>query len=49
MTQIIFATFDWTYGTGTTPTSKTGPDAAFEGNGYMFIESSGKDETDFAV
>lgn len=33
--------FDWTLGTGPTPSSGTGPSAAFDGNTYLFIEATG--------
>ncbi|CAG2210664.1 unnamed protein product [Mytilus edulis] len=33
--------FDWTRGSGSTPTSGTGPTSAAEGIYYMFIEASG--------
>ncbi|MEM9824417.1 MAG: zinc-dependent metalloprotease family protein, partial [Bacteroidota bacterium] len=31
---------DWSFGTGSTPSFNTGPSAAFNGNTYLFIESS---------
>ncbi|XP_071142306.1 MAM domain-containing glycosylphosphatidylinositol anchor protein 2-like [Mytilus edulis] len=34
--------FDWTRGSGSTPTSGTGPTSAAEGIYYMFIETTGK-------
>ncbi|VDI14928.1 Hypothetical predicted protein, partial [Mytilus galloprovincialis] len=35
-------TFDWTRGSGSTPTNGTGPTSAAEGIYYMFIEATGK-------
>lgn len=38
--QVSGDDLDWTNQTGTTPSSNTGPSAAFEGSKYMYIEAS---------
>ena len=38
--QDQFDDFDWTIQTGKTPSEETGPDQAFEGNYYIYIEAS---------
>ena len=40
MTQFTEDDFDWTLQTGSTPSNPTGPDEAFDGGYYAFIETS---------
>ncbi len=40
--------FNWTFNTGSTPTSLTGPDSAYDGSYYVYIEATGQDEDDTA-
>ena len=39
-TQITSDNFDWTWTNTTTPTIGTGPDMAFDGSGYIFIDAT---------
>ena len=43
--QDEFDDFDWTIQTGKTPSEETGPDQAYEGNYYIYIEASKPRET----
>ncbi|XP_076083878.1 MAM domain-containing glycosylphosphatidylinositol anchor protein 2-like [Mytilus galloprovincialis] len=40
--QVSWDDFDWTRGSGSTPTNGTGPRSAAEGIHYMFIEATGE-------
>ncbi|XP_052064461.1 MAM domain-containing glycosylphosphatidylinositol anchor protein 2-like isoform X2 [Mytilus californianus] len=40
--------FDWTLNSGKTSTSRTGPSSAYEGDYYLYTESSNKHEGDVA-
>ena len=40
MTQDTTDQFDWTVFTGPTPSDPTGPDSAFDGKYYIYIEAS---------
>ncbi len=47
-TQDTGDNFDWTILSGETPTRGTGPDAAFEGNFYLYTEADGISNGQFA-
>ncbi|ELT88550.1 hypothetical protein CAPTEDRAFT_184991 [Capitella teleta] len=40
MTQSSDDSFDWSMGSGPTPSEETGPDRAYDGSYYIFIEAS---------
>ncbi|XP_048730018.1 blastula protease 10-like [Ostrea edulis] len=41
--------FNWSIGSGETPSNETGPSKAFEGTNYAYIEASGRGSGDTAV
>ena len=47
--QLTNDQFDWTRQTGGTPSNPTGPDGAYSGQYYVFIEASGKTPNDAAM
>ena len=48
MTQSQVDDFDWTVTDQATPSSPTGPDAAYRGAFYVFIETTGRQPGDQA-
>lgn len=49
LTDVTFDYFDWTLQSGSTPSTGTGPNSAYVGSNYKYIEVSGQGDNTYAI